>query len=211
MYSVKEQQLREEFVAQGKSLFERGYATGAAGNMSLLLPDGKVLATPTGSCLGRLNPDELSVLDLQGGLLAGPKATKEATFHLAIYRANPNVKVIVHLHSTYATALSCLNNLDPDNVLKPFTPFAVSRMGDIPLIPYFKPGSDKLVEAVEKLAADHVAFLLANHGPLAGGKNLTEAVNNIEEFEATARMFFLLQQHRDHIRYLTEEEVAELR
>ncbi len=211
MMSAQEKELRREFVEHGASLYERGYATGAAGNMSLMLPDGNVIATPTGSCLGRLDPDNLSKVDINGNLLEGPKATKEAKFHLAIYRGNPGVKAIVHLHSTYSTALSCLDNLNKANVFKAFTPYVVMRMGEIPLIPYYKPGSDKLVEDVEKLAPDHIAFLLANHGPVAGGKDLVTAVNNVEEFEATAKLFFTLQSKADHIRYLTDAEVNELR
>ncbi len=65
---MTEQQLREEMVQIGASLFSRGYATGSAGNLSLLLPDGNLLATPTGSCLGELQAQRLSVVTLQGGM-----------------------------------------------------------------------------------------------------------------------------------------------
>nr|VXZ84968.1 putative aldolase [Klebsiella pneumoniae] len=63
---MTEQQLREEMVQIGASLFSRGYATGSAGNLSLLLPDGNLLATPTGACLGELQAQRLSVVTLQG-------------------------------------------------------------------------------------------------------------------------------------------------
>lgn len=65
---MTEQQLREEMVQIGASLFSRGYATGSAGNLSLLLPDGNLLATPTGACLGELQAQRLSVVTLQGGM-----------------------------------------------------------------------------------------------------------------------------------------------
>lgn len=205
------QALKEQFIAVGASLYQRGYATGAAGNMSVVLPDNTVLATPTGSCLGTLEADRLSVLSQDGTLLSGDKPTKEAKFHLAIYQGNPQLKAIVHLHSCYCTALACLKNLNPVSVFKPFTPYVVMRMGDIPLVPYYKPGSPRLAEDLLKLAPGHKAFLLANHGAIACGKNLTEAVNNAEELEATAKLFFVLQSRREDIRYLTEDEVAELR
>ncbi|KJC00364.1 MULTISPECIES: class II aldolase/adducin family protein, partial [Enterobacteriaceae] len=108
---MTEQQLREEMVQIGASLFSRGYATGSAGNLSLLLPDGNLLATPTGACLGELQAQRLSVVTLQGEWISGDKPSKEVTFHRAVYLHNPACKAIVHLHSHYLTALSCLQGL----------------------------------------------------------------------------------------------------
>lgn len=116
---MTEQQLRDEMVQIGASLFNRGYATGSAGNLSLLLPDGNLLATPTGSCLGELQAQRLSVVTLQGEWIAGDKPSKEIAFHRAVYLHNPACKAIVHLHSHYLTALSCLQGLDPHNCIRP--------------------------------------------------------------------------------------------
>ena len=66
---------------------------------------------------------------MEGNLLEGDKPSKEAVFHLAMYQKNPECKAIVHLHSTYLTALSCLENLDPSNAMKAFTPYYVMRVG----------------------------------------------------------------------------------
>ena len=89
---------------------------------SLLLPDGALLATPTGSCLGELQADRLSKVSLNGDWLSGDKPSKEISFHRALYLNNPECKAVVHLHCTYLTALSCLQGLDVDNAIKPFTP-----------------------------------------------------------------------------------------
>ena len=94
---MTEQQLREEMVQIGASLFSSGYATGSAGNLSLLLPDGNLLATPTGACLGELQAQRLSVVTLQGEWISGDKPSKEVTFHRAVYLHNPACKAIVHL------------------------------------------------------------------------------------------------------------------
>ena len=115
-----EQQAREEMVRLGASFFQRGYATGSAGNLSLL-PDGALLATPTGSCLGELQADRLSKVSLNGDWLSGDKPSKEISFHRALYLNNPECKAVVHLHCTYLTALF-LQGLDVDNAIKPFTP-----------------------------------------------------------------------------------------
>ena len=206
----EKEELIAQFIAAGKTLYERGYASGAAGNMSQLLPDGTVVATPTGSCLGQLVPEELSIVDMDGNLLSGKKATKEVKFHLAIYQNNPEVKSVVHLHCCYCTASACLTDLDPHNATRPVTPYVVMRMGTVPLIPYYKPGSIHLAEDIAKVAAGHKAFLMANHGMITCGKNLTEAVNNAEELEAACQTFFLLQGVKDRIHYLSADEIAEL-
>ena len=120
---MTEQALRDTMVMLGASLFQRGYATGGAGNLSALLPDGTLIATPTGSCLGRLSADRLSHVNLQGEHLGGDRPSKEVAFHLAIYHNNPDCRAVVHLHCTHLTALSCLEGLAPANVIRPFTPY----------------------------------------------------------------------------------------
>ena len=101
-----------------RSVFQRGLTGGSAGNMSLRV-EGGILATPTGIPFGELTPGNLSLLDETGALVSGPKATKEAPFHLAWYKANPDHLAVVHLHSPWAVAVSCLADLDPGNPLPP--------------------------------------------------------------------------------------------
>ncbi len=206
---MTEQQLREQMVSLARSMFERGYATGGAGNLSLKLANGHFLATPTGSSFGRLVAEELSVVDIDGNLLSGKRASKEIAFHLEIYRNNPNCNAIVHLHSTYLTALSCLSDLNMDNAIRPFTPYYVMRVGELPVIPYLRPGEPRIATELGKRAADYRAFLLANHGPVITGVDLEDAVDNAEELEETAKLMFLLKDQP--IRYLTDEEVADLK
>ncbi|PVZ82861.1 aldolase [Serratia sp. S1B] len=209
MSMFTEQQLREEVVRLAASFFQRGYATGSAGNLSLLLPDGHLLATPTGSCFGELQASRLSKVSLSGEWLSGDKPSKEVSFHRALYQHNPACKAVVHLHCTYLTALSCLQELDPENAIKPFTPYVVMRVGQIPVVPYYRPGDPQLAEDLAKLAPHYKAFLLANHGPVVTGENLREAANNLEEMEDAAKLIFTLGNRA--IRYLTDDEVAELR
>ncbi|MFA3778698.1 aldolase [Yersinia sp. 1652 StPb PI] len=206
---MNEQQAREEMVKLGASFFQRGYATGSAGNLSMKLADGTLLATPTGSCLGELHAERLSKVSLEGEWISGDKPSKEVSFHRAIYLNNPACEAVVHLHCLYLTALSCLQGLDSRNAIKPFTPYVVMRVGDVPVVPYYRPGDARLGEALAKLAPHYRAFLLANHGPVVVGKSLREAADNMEELEETARLIFTLGDRP--IRYLTDDEIAELR
>lgn len=200
---------RNLMVSHGRSLFDRGYATGGAGNLSILLDDGTVLATPTGSSLGRLEAETLSVVSLDGEWISGDKPSKEIDFHRKIYQTNPDYKGIVHLHCTYLTALSCRKDLDERNALKAFTPYYVMRVGALPCIPYYRPGSPKIAEALAKLCGENKAILMANHGVTVMGNDFVDAVNNMEELEETAKLHFLLPP--EHIRYLSSTEIEELK
>ncbi len=85
---MTEQEQKIEMVNLARSLFERGYTVGGAGNLSVRLDENRILVTPTGSSLGRLEADRLSVLDMQGNVLSGDKPSKESVFHLAMYQKN---------------------------------------------------------------------------------------------------------------------------
>ncbi|MXN89414.1 aldolase [Pasteurella canis] len=197
-----------EMVKLARSLFERGYTVGGAGNLSVRLDDKRILVTPTGSSLGRLEAESLSVLDMDGHLLSGKKPSKESVFHLAMYKKNPDCKAIVHLHSTYLTALSCLENLNPENAMQAFTPYYVMRVGKLPVIPYYRPGDVNIARELSERALSGKAFLLANHGVVVTGCDLVDAVDNTEELEETAKLYFILQGQK--IRYLTDSEVKDL-
>ena len=206
---MSEHAIRRTMVALGASLFARGYAVGGAGNLSARLPDGTILATPTNASLGRLEEDRLAKVSLTGEQLDGARMSKEVPFHLALYRERPDCGAIVHLHSTYLTALSCCEGLNAEDVIRPFTPYYVMRIGRLPLIPYIRPGSPRIADELVQRAHDANAFLLANHGPVVLGASLSEAVNNAEELEETARLHFILGARK--IRYLSDSEISDLR
>ena len=204
-----EAKLREVICAAGASLFNRGLTHGSTGNISVRLEDGGWLMTPTGSSLGTLDPARLSKLDATGRLVSGDPPTKEAFLHTTMYDARPNAGAVVHLHSTYSVAVSCLEGIDRENCLPPITAYYVMRVGALPLVPYYPPGDKDLAEAVGKLADRHHAVLLANHGPVVAGTTLSAAMDAIEELEETARLYLLLR--GQPIRTLTDDQVAELR
>lgn len=181
-----------QLTVAGRSLFDRGRTHGSTGNLSLRLPDGRLLVTPTGASLGGLDPGALSVLDRAGRHLAGPRPTREAFLHAAVLRARPGAGAVVHLHSTHAVAVSCLADVDPADALPPLTAYYRMRVGRLPLLPYHAPGDPALGPLAARTAADHRAFLLANHGPVVAGRTLAEALDAAEEVEETARLHLLL-------------------
>ena len=204
---MKESQLREKIVLQGQSIFQRGLTGGSSGNISVRLDDGWLL-TPTNSCLGKLDPAKISKLDWAENLLSGDPPSKELFLHNAVYQQRPSCQAVVHLHSTHSDAVSCLPDINPEDVIPPLTAYYVMRVGTLPMIPYFRPGDQKLGEAIAKLAGKHASVLLANHGPVVAGKSLDAAVYAIEELEETAKLYLLL--HGSNPRCLTEDQIAEL-
>lgn len=204
---MTETKLRERIVTLAKSIYDRGLTFGSSGNISVRVEDGWLM-TPTGSSMGELDPARLSKLGPDGSHLSGDKPTKETFLHAAMYEQRQDCEAVVHLHSTHSVAVSCLDGIDPANVMPPITAYYVMRIGTLPLVPYFAPGDLDLAKAVREMASDHHAVLLANHGPVVAGKSLADAVYATEELEETAKLFLLLHQHKT--RYLTPDQVADL-
>ena len=200
---------REEICAVGLSIFPRGLTFGSTGNISVRLPDGGWLMTPTNASLGALDPARLSKFDAGGRLIGGDPATKEAFLHFGMYGQRRDAAAVVHLHSTHSVAVSILADVDPADVLPPLTAYYVMRVGSLPLVPYFPPGDEALAKAVEKLAGRHHAVLLANHGPVVAGTSLANAQYATEELEETAKLFLMLRSLPT--RPLTSVQVRELR
>ncbi|HRJ69063.1 MAG TPA: aldolase [Beijerinckiaceae bacterium] len=202
-----ESTLRDSMVRLAKSLFERGFTVGSSGNISARLDDG-MLITPTNSCLGFLDPARISKLDAGGRHLAGDKPSKEVFLHRAFYETRPAAGAVVHLHSTYATAISCLAESDADDCIPPLTPYVVMRVGRVRLLPYVRPGDPAMGDMIRALEGRHAAVLLANHGPVVSARDLESAVFAAEELEETARLVLLLRGHPT--RRLTQAQVEEL-
>jgi len=199
---------REQLCEAAASFYHRGYAFGSTGNLSVQI-EGRIWITPTGRPLRKLSPDDLAWLDLEGNPLNGNRPSKEYPFHLGAYRsAGERVKAIVHLHSTYSVALSCLEGLPDKEPLPAFTPYYLMRVAPLAVLPYFRPGSHELASAVAAAAVQHDCMLLGNHGLVCLGTSLEEAVDRSEELEQTARLFFLLRNER--VRSLTAGEQEEI-
>lgn len=205
---MNESELREQICQVGKSIFDRSLTHGSTGNLSVRLPDGWLL-TPTGSSLGRLEPERLTKLDPDGQYRSGDPPTKETFLHLSMYRERPGLGAVVHLHSSHSVAVSVLAEINPDDVLPPFTAYYVMRVGRLPLVPYYPPGDPALAEAVGRYASRHHALLLANHGPIVGGSDLLAAADAAEELEETAKLYLMLR--GESTRPLSPEQVRALR
>jgi L-fuculose-phosphate aldolase len=193
--------LRAELVRAARRLSDRGLSPGSSGNISVRSDD-RILITPTGIGFSDVAPDDLAVV--VGETVTG-RPSKELPLHRAVYERRPDAAAVVHLHAPWSTALSCL----PETFRPWLTPYQVTKVGPLPLVPFALPGSDELADRVRALAGEAACLLLANHGSIAAGASLTAAVDNAEELEAAARLAITL---RDlPFTELTDEQVSELR
>ncbi|MGV3549737.1 3-oxo-tetronate 4-phosphate decarboxylase [Rhizobium sp.] len=204
---MSEQAIRDNIVRWGKSLFDRGLTAGSSGNISVRTEDGYI-ATPTNSCLGFLDPRRLSKLDTDGRHVSGDAPTKELPLHFAFYEGRTECRAVVHLHSTYATALSCLADIDATDAIPAITPYVVMRVGRVPVVPYTRPGSAEVRPLISGIVADHSAALLENHGPIVSGKSLDATVFAIEELEEAAKLAIITRGMP--VRHLSREAVNDL-
>jgi ribulose-5-phosphate 4-epimerase/fuculose-1-phosphate aldolase len=199
---------RALLVSLSASLFARGFAVGSAGNISVRLADG-FLITPTNSSLGRLVPDRLSKLDADFAHVSGDKPSKEVFMHRAFYRARPSVGAVVHLHSTMATAVACLAEVDRWAPIPMLTPYFVMRIGrTLPVVPYYRPGDPAMEPAIHDAALGARAILLANHGPVVSAAGLEDAVAAAEELEEAAKLLVLLRGQA--VRPLSVDQIDDL-
>jgi 3-dehydro-4-phosphotetronate decarboxylase len=199
--------LRGAVAIAGRRLHALGLSPGASGNISVRTPDG-ILVTPTGRGLDELTPEGLAALDAHGAHRAGPAPTKEVPLHLALYARDPSAQAVVHLHSTHAVAVSCLEPDDPHSCLPPLTAYFVMRAGRTPLIPYAAPGDRALADHVRAVPFPFRAALLANHGLVVTGTDVEQAVWSAIEVEETARLHLLL--HGRRARPLGPDQIADL-
>ena len=205
---MTESETRELLAGLAASLYARGFSVGSAGNISARLDDG-FLITPTNSSLGRLDPARLAKLD--GGFrhVGGDKPSKEVFMHRAFYTARSDAGAVVHLHSTMATAVACLPDVNEENPIPPLTPYFVMRVGrTMPVLRYYRPGDAAMEPAIEAAARQARALLLANHGPVVSGRTLVDAVYAAEELEEAAKLYLLLRGHSP--RLLTAAQVEDL-
>lgn len=179
--------LCKDLCNRGRSFFSRGLSGGASGNMSVRLRAGFAV-TPTGCSLGELTPNKLCILDASGVVLGDVLPTKEIFVHLACYKAHTDCGAVVHLHTPYSVAWSCLSGLDPTDAVPSYTPYGLMRYGRVALVPYHKPGSPELTQQIQNCMPMHKAVLLAHHGAIMTGSSLIQAADNMEELEASCRL-----------------------
>lgn len=177
------------------ALFNRGAVRGSAANMSFK-QDNLVYITRSGAVFGNLTIEDFVVIDLEGKLIdetSKANPSKEYPLHLAFYNNKNHVNAVIHTHSFYSTAWSCLSGVDSSDLIPKYTPYLEMQLGKVELIPYYSPGSEQLFNAFNKGISKTDGYVLANHGPIVGGSGIIDAFNKIEELEESAKIAWHLK------------------
>jgi L-fuculose-phosphate aldolase len=194
--------------AIGQRMWQRGYCAGNDGNISARLGRGRVLATPTGVSKGFMKPEMQVTVDMEGREVGRNKyrRTSEILLHVAIYRARPDVRAVIHAHLPHATAFACSGMELPGGVY----PEAEVCLGTVPTVPYRKSGYAELGAAcVKALREDTNAMLLGNHGAVTFGRTLSDAHYRLEMLESYCQILLLIKQI-GRIRMLSAVELEEI-
>jgi L-fuculose-phosphate aldolase len=152
-------------------LAREGLVIGTAGNVSARAGENEVAITPTGAVLGQLTPEQVTVIDLKGSVVAGDlEPTSELGLHLGVYERY-GAGAVVHTHAPMATALSCV--LDE----LPCIHYQMLLLGGtVPVAPYETFGTPELATAVLDALDGRSAALMANHGAITHAPDVDAAV-----------------------------------
>lgn len=194
-----------EFVRQARRVGSYGLTICSSGNLSWRVGN-EVLLSGTGSWVPELTADRVAVVSLaDGSVLNGVRPTMESTFHLGVLRERADVNVVLHFQSPYATALACRKTL-PDTLN--FTAEVPLHVGDdIPVVPFLRPGSKELADAVVRAMANHNSVMLLKHGQVTCGKDFNQAIERAMFFEMAARIAVV---NGDNVDPLTAAEINDL-
>lgn len=180
---------RAAIVEGARELERLGLNHGSAGNLSLRIGD-IALVTPSGVPAGRLLPAQVAAMPLSdaNGAFEGPlPPSSEWRFHLDIYRSRPDVRAVVHMHSTYATTLATLRREIPA------VHYMIAAFGGptVPCVGYASYGTPQLSRLVIEGLRGRDGALLANHGAIVVGADMRRALWRAVELEALAKVYYL--------------------
>jgi len=182
---ASEEKLRQEIEKFCHLTYERGYLASTDGNLSVRLPGGNIMCTPTRCNKGLVRAEEMVVIDAKGGKVRGErKASSEIAMHLLIYEMRPDIHAVVHAHPPCGTAYAAAGI--PLN--KALISEVVLALGCIPLTEYGTPGTPELSDQLRPFIKNYDALLMANHGVVTYGADLEDAFNRMDTVEHFAKI-----------------------
>jgi L-fuculose-phosphate aldolase len=195
--------LREQLLATTRKLSELGLNRGTAGNV--IVRDGKgFLVTPSGMPVEAITPHDMVQMDFDGQQHGSHPPSSEWRFHRDILAARPEIGAVVHTHSMFAVTLACLRHDIP-----PFHYMIALAGGDsIRCAPYALFGTQALSDAALAALQDRKACLLANHGMIALGRDLDNALAITVEVETLCEQYWRALQAGGPV-LLTAQEMTE--
>ena len=181
--------LREQIIDACHQLEHSGLNRGTAGNISCR-EDAHFLITPSGMPVNLMRPDRLVQMQFDGTVTGTGRPSSEWHFHRDILQQRPEIHAVVHTHSPAATALACLREDLPAFHYM----IAIAGGDSIRCAPYALFGTEKLSRHALAALRERKACLLANHGLIAIGRDLDEAMTIAIEIESLCAQYLLARQ-----------------
>jgi L-fuculose-phosphate aldolase len=195
--------LKQIIVEIAKAMEQKNLVNIYEGNLSIKHED-KILITPSGKSKALLTTEMIAVIDETGRQFEGTaRYSSEFLLHVAAYRFRPDAGAAIHTHAPYLTSFA-LNN---QAIETKAYPEMINLFGKIPVVPYGTPGTEEIAEHLGPLIAQSKVVLLANHGVLAVGADLSEAYNLTQAAESIACVLTLAH-NLGHVKDLTPEQIA---
>jgi L-fuculose-phosphate aldolase len=197
------QQARVEVVEYGKRMLREGLVKGTSGNISVRVGD-EVAISPGSMPYEEIEPDDVSIVDLDGNHLSGGRPSSETPLHTLVYRET-DAAAVVHTHSIYATTLACT----VDEL--PAVHYMIHTFGgdSIAVSDYERFGSDELAAAVHAALGDRRGVLLRNHGAVVHGPTLTRAYDLAVLLEWLSELYWRARVFGEP-RILSHDQLAEV-
>ncbi len=168
-------------------MWQLGWVASNDGNVSLKLPDGTFLATPTGISKSFVTPEKIVQIDADGKILAaegGYRPSSEMKMHFRCYKEREDVGAVVHAHPPVATGFAVANvPLDEYSMIE-----TVLSLGSVPIAPYGTPSTPEIPDAIAPYLPEHDAILLKNHGAVTVGADVYTAYYRMETLEQFAKI-----------------------
>jgi ribulose-5-phosphate 4-epimerase/fuculose-1-phosphate aldolase len=195
------------FIEAAHRAGNQGLMLCSSGNLSWRIEADQALISGTGSWLSNLKEENIAFCRISDGVLMnGPRPSIESTFHLGVLRNRKDVNVVLHFQSPFATIVSCMKEKPVDFNVTAEIPIHVGR--EIPVIPYYRPGSPELAQAVTAALTSHNCALLSKHGQVVCGKDLDDAFQKAVFFEMACNI--IVRSEKGNYLTLTEEEINDL-
>lgn len=197
----------DKFIEQAHRVGKERLQLCSSGNLSWRVEENIALVSGTGSWLPRLGKENVAVCDISTGMrVDGPKPSMESVFHLGVLRQRKDMNVVLHFQSEFATIVSCMKNKPKNfNVVAEVPCYCGT---EIPVIPYFRPGSKELAEAVTEALTDHDCVLMSKHGQAVCGKDFDDAFQKAVFFELACSI--IVRAGEGNYLTLTEDEIRDL-
>ncbi len=179
--------VRSAVLVAAKAMYARSLVEGTAGNVSGRVDDGTVVMTPSSLPYPDMELDDLVQLTLDGDVVAGERSpTSEKALHLATMAAYPEIGGVVHCHARYASMFAVAHQAIPAAIDE----FVTYIGGDVPVCEYHESGRDSLGTEVASKLGDRSAALMANHGLVAVGKSVDDALHSALVVEHNAQIMW---------------------